>query len=252
MMKHLFLLGLFAMLLSACGDDEEQPLADINIRTQMNVNGTSFNAGDIYTIGGVDIAFTTARYYMGGINVETSSGAVDLEDTKYIMAIENPETESKVMTFDADATVNSIAFHIGVSPEVNALDEDTYLSRPADDPLAMQDPAMHWTWNSGYRFIRLDGFIDNNGNGMMDENDTPVAYHTGTNPLLRSLVFTPDQALTLKEGNNTIVVNMDLAQLFDGVDLTLEENHDTHTGNNLPLATTISDNIVKAVSLQVE
>lgn len=56
-----------------------------------------------------------------------------------------------------------VSFHVGVPPEFN---HNSPLN--AHGPLTIMD--MHWSWQSGYKFMRLDGKL----------NGTPVRMHLGS------------------------------------------------------------------------
>lgn len=50
--------------------------------------------------------------------------------------------------------VEAITFSVGVEQAYNHLDPASF---PPDDPLAPQNPEMHWGWVSGYRFAAVEG-----------------------------------------------------------------------------------------------
>jgi hypothetical protein len=91
--------------------------------------------------------------------------------------------------------------------------------------------------------LRVDGKVDIDGDGMVE---TPIAYHLGSDSMLKN--FDLSTAKTLKSGENNLVVSFDLAAFFEGVDLKVEL--DTHTGNNLPLAQRLRDNLDSAITIK--
>ena len=101
----------------------------------------------------------------------------------------------------------------------------------------MQTPAMHWNWNAGYRFLRVDGLVDTDGDGTPSDI---LEIHIGTdNFLTEAAVMLQKDA----EDNdqNIIELEFDIANLFTDIDLTTENI--THTGDYPDLAIKIKDNI---------
>jgi hypothetical protein len=101
---------------------------------------------------------------------------------------------------------------------------------------------MHWNWNSGYRFLRIDGKVDTDGDGTMDET---MAFHLGTNNMLQNVSLTAHK--DVEKGSNMLHMEFDLAKLFEGVDLSTDFS--THTMNNPELAAAVRDNIPAAISM---
>ena len=116
---------------------------------------------------------------------------------------------------------------------------EDFTTRAPSDPLAAQDYQMHWNWNTGYKFLRVDGRSDTDGDGVVD---TDITYHIGSDPLLSNLNF------ALENLSEEVTIEFDLAKLFAGVDFTVDI--DTHTGNNLPLAQKLVANYSTAFSIK--
>jgi hypothetical protein len=238
---RLSFIALLLIFLASCGDDEEST-ATLDIATQISVNGDSFTPGNQYTVNGDVVQFDIVKFYMGGLTATTSSETVDRGDDLYILVEESNATTPNAISLSDVSTLNTFSFFIGVSPEINTQDEATYLSRPEEDPLSIKDVPMHWNWNTGYRFVRIDGQVDTDGDGVVD---APIAYHLGTEAMRIGITYSPERALV--EGSNTLLFDFDLGLLFTGIDIS--ENTTTHTGNNLPLAQQVRDNIPSALRL---
>ncbi len=228
-MKNVKLFGLLIlgslMFAIGCNDDDEDPdpqptpVSDVNFDFEYRVGSETFQAGQTYTLDGVDVKFDRAYFYIGGIKMENAAGDMVEQKDKYIIVTE-PGSYSIGEFTAGDYTGGE--FFVGVAPEENSQSEDDFTSRPDDDPLAMQDPSMHWNWNAGYRFLRVDGQIDTDGDGTFE---TVLQYHIGRDQYLVNLSY--DKAVTLAEGANSVEFVFDFAGLFDGIDLSVE--HETHT-----------------------
>ena len=159
-----------------CGDDDEAPQGKANVALQFdfNVNGQPFVANDIYEINGVNVSLEIVSFYVSGLTFTPDAGdAISLD--KHILVA--PGTTSDAVVELDKGAYPTVKFDIGVQADANDQTEDYFTSRSADDPLSMQQPAMHWSWSSGYKFIRLDGLADVDGDGTPE---APIAYHLGT------------------------------------------------------------------------
>lgn len=100
-----------------------------------------------------------------------------------------------------------IRFTIGVDSIANHSDPAIW---PNDHALSiMVGGSMHWTWNSGYIFIKVEGQYDIPGS-----SPGGFAYHLGRDDL--KVVYTQEGInLNLQENNGTAVFSMDLKKFFD-------------------------------------
>jgi hypothetical protein len=218
-------------------DDDQAGQAVLGLEFEYLVNGEAFDTARVYQINGTAVKFSIAQFYVGGIAVADLSGRETVMEGKYLLV--KPGSGLQEAGTMPPGHAHELRFFIGVGPEENNQSESDFTSRKANDPLAIQFPAMHWSWLTGYRFIRVDGRVDTNGDGVLDES---LAFHIGTDPFLTQLEFTTHQ--DLKEGMNPIHFKFDLAKLFDNIDLS--KDYVTHTGNNPELAERFRANLVKA------
>lgn len=125
----------------------------VNFKINHKLGATSFalnqtavdNAGD-------DFQVTRLQYYISDIVLhhdDTSTAVSNL----HILVNATQSTDVQLGNFNLQQ-LDSISFGIGVGPNENHLDPNTYAS---NHPLAPQSPSMHWGWTSGYRFIALEG-----------------------------------------------------------------------------------------------
>ncbi len=240
--RLLSLATMIALMMLGCSKDSDEPSrARLAFAFEFTVGEDALAFGQLYNVGGTAVTFSTANYYLGGLQLTQQNGTIiDLSD-QYLLAGLNTAA-----TLNEDLDISNIIhakFFIGVDPTTNAQTETDFTSRPTSDPLGLQDPAMHWNWNTGYKFLRVDGDADTDGDGAVD---TGIAYHIGSDPFLKS--FDRPVRLELQGGDNTVTFALDLAQLLEGVDLSTEI--DTHTSNDLPLAERISSNMEAAFTLQ--
>ena len=167
------------------------------------------------------------------------NSTIDLTNNYYLAGLD------RITTVVGDFPISNVAkidYFVGVDATNNAQTEQDFTSRGSNDPLGLQDPAMHWNWNTGYKFLRVDGEVDTDGDGTVD---TPIAYHIGSNPLLTILV---QGNYPIEGGKNVMTFTLNLNEFFRGIDIKTEV--DTHTGNNLALAQRLVANMSTAITVK--
>lgn len=245
LVSTLLLLPAFLLVFQACKKDETPEIKQGDIHFQFNytVDGEAFNTGQNYMINGVAVNFEFAHFYIGGIKFHPEDGEhIAVEDTYFLVTPDN--NEFHVATLD-EGHYHMANFVVGVEDVENAQTEADFTSRSASDPLGMQTPSMHWGWNGGYRYIRIDGMVDTDGDG---EPESSLAFHLGN---FDAFDFLSNQSLEIQkdlaEGNNHVNFKFDLAKLFAGIDLKTE--HSTHVFNNEDLAKRFHTNLATAFSV---
>ena len=205
------------------------------------VNGQAFVANDIYTVNGTAVSFEIASFYVSGIEIEPEDGSGNIAVDKHLLI--KPTAGNQEVTELGAGPYNMLKFDVGVQPEANDQTEEDFTSRSAEDPLSMQQPAMHWNWSSGYKFIRLDGLSDVDGDGTPE---TPIAYHLGTDQFLTNVALQLHH--DIEAGDNDLEIEVDLAKMLTDFDLTVEL--DTHTANDIPLAQKFAANLATAFTVK--
>ncbi len=239
--KIAFALILFSIFtLSSCNKDKSKT---VDLQFNYKVGSEAFSYDQTYTIGGTAIKFDLVQFYVSGISVEDHDGNLGSFETEYLLVKPGASTHSLGLLSESfeDDHVHYLNFNVGIDAATNGQTESSFMSRPAEDPLAAQDPRMHWSWNTGYIFLKIDAQVDTDGNGTVDST---AAFHIGTNDFLastRTMLHTD-----LETGENTLSLNFDIAKLFEGVDLSTE--YFTMTMSNMPLATKVKNNIPSAFS----
>lgn len=241
----LFLLLLAAPALltfTGCSEDDPLDAAVAEFHFDYLVNGQAFNPNTVYDVNGTAVRFDVANFYVGGIALMTDEGdRVEFTD-KYLLV--TPDNVHQPVGEVDPGHYHMVTFFIGVDPVTNSQTESDFTNRPADDPLAEQVPRMHWNWNSGYRFLRIDGEVDTDGDGTPDQ---AMEFHLGRDEYLKTLQFMSHR--DFKTGANMLEFTLDLARLFDGIDLAT--NYSMHTTpDEAGTATIFTDNFANAFGIK--
>lgn len=165
---------------------------------------------------------TRAQFYLSEMELKGANGSVQSLTDHYLLI----SASEKVINYDMGnwpiASISGTTLRVGVPKEVNHSDPTLW---PPRHPLTLQDPSMHWGWAGGYRFLAIEGKVDNDNDGVPE---TPFEYHC-----LGDNLYTTVQITGTKEAQNGILrVNftLDYARLFN--DLNLKKDLIQH-GNGL-------------------
>lgn len=189
---------------------------------------------------GAQIRFDVANYYVSNIRLVPISGADVAYDTVLLISAANagqPFTLGELPIGD----YQTIKFDIGIDSARNHSDPSTYLP---NHPLYPQSPSMHWSWNSGYIFLRIEGQIDTTT--ALTGATVDYEYHIGTDNFLKEVSI--PIVLTVDANTQSISANIDLllGTVINGLDLKTATDVSTHTMDNMPLANTLIANTQSA------
>lgn len=171
------------LLLAGCGSER-----DVTVRFEGLVGDEPARCGGAYDgVGttGTTLTLRDLRFYVHDVRLVTTDGdelelaldqdgtwqegnvaLVDLEDGSSECTMGTSETNDALRgTIPADAEITGLRFVLGVPEDRNHDDVTT-----APSPLNLH--TMHWSWNGGYKFLRVDGRTT----GL----DTGFALHLGS------------------------------------------------------------------------
>ena len=215
---------------------------DINMRLEYNgepmVIFTDYEYPD-----GKKIDFTRVSFYTSEMNLDdTQINEVEFHNltnshSSEALAIEGYDWQLNNVPV---GTYNELSFNIGVQPELNSKDPGEFAS---GHPLAK--PAENWfSWMS-YIFLKIEGNIDLDGDGM---NETGIALHTGADEALRRINM--DHPIEVIDGQSTdVTIIFDVYRLLEGKDriFPIEEYPQIHSLTQLDGVIELSDNLEIAI-----
>ena len=221
------------LILSSCNKDGEGNLA---IQFNPKFENQAFDLNQVYLFNGDSIEFTVAQFYVSDVSTENKDGneSILLKDVALIN-FEN-ETNDLVFTMPEGAYKN-IHLGLGLNPVQNATDPSTY---PEEHPMSLL-ASNYWMMSNSYIFLKIEGrHIEN---GVI----TPFAYHVGTDPFFRNYANTNRSYSINKDATTTLIADVNFADIL--FTLTLPEDNDTHTSNDLVLAAEVADNFLNSVNV---
>lgn len=225
-------------LASAC-DDEDPQAQTVTLDFRALVDGVPFACGERYEgIGMTEASFEPLdfRMYLHGFELIDENGKripvqpvadgrwqrddfvlVDFEDGTAACATGSPDVHTSVeLDNPSGVAVAGVSFRIGLPPEHNHLDAATA-------PAPLNEPGLWWSWRGGYKYVRAD---------VRTEAGTPFYFHLGGTACTGdvsggfSCGYPNLSQIVLGELDpETEQISVDLARLYDGVDLTAAVDH---------------------------
>ncbi len=251
-MKNNFRLLGVLLLLSAtiaftgCETDEEpMPNATQKLSFHVHTNVGSQEADYVSTFtdaSGRKFTISDFRYYLSNIVLIKSDGS-ELPLSDLVLLVSPLENDYELMDVPV-GDYKGMKLLFGLDSATNHLDPATY---PAGNPLAIQTPGIHWDWNSGYIFMKMEGLCDTTLSGSGNA-DFPFFYHVGMDELKRSIDMTNEPFSVVSGTDKEVVLELDILDVLQNVDMRTE--NETHTFNNMPLASKIADNFQTSLVME--
>ena len=137
-------------------------------------------------------------------------------------------------------------FTVGLDSLTNHKDPTLY---SASNPLSLQSPSIHWSWNSGYIFMKIEGKYDSTvaqlGGTSINQS---FFFHVGTDKLKQVIDYTDQPFSVVSGADKELHIEMDFLKILNSVNLRTENA--THTMDNMPLATKVSNNWKTSFTLE--
>ena len=251
------LVALLGAPLTGCdsGGSSSDP-ATLRLDVEAMAGTSAFQAGQPFAVNGTTGQLDIAQLYLSGITLLHEDGreiSILADEPVTVRAQDENQTEiqhsvsERYVLVDADAgeslttlgevpagRYTGVRFLLGVDGLDNRAAMEDF---PAGHPLAAQASSMHWSWNAGYVFLRLDGLLDVDGDGAVDASTgTPGdaasgqwRLHVGGTPNAQTVTL--DQDFELMGGEmQDLHVQVDLARLVQGIDYAVPANRFCMTG----------------------
>ena len=250
-MKILFLGPLLVVLslivvVSCHKPEDPQPVSkEVTVEGQViPVFGDSdLELETIYTLSnGVKFKIEEFKFYSTNVNF---GGTQMIDYSLYNFRERGPLWFQKTGEFTVGSALN---YAIGVDALVNH--EDPSLPKLTSWLNVMNTEGMHWSWNTGYIFIAIEGKMDVEVDEVTDCN-LSFSYHVAGDEF-----FTPDQAFTvnpvqLESKKYAVKMKFDFLKFFENEARPIDLNTEflTHSGpTEVALTEKVSLNFAEAFS----
>ncbi|MDF9798967.1 hypothetical protein OKW21_004230 [Catalinimonas alkaloidigena] len=215
-MKYINIITSFLLLLglSSCQEESTDDMVQgatltLNLTHLVNGEVLMLNTQTYANAVGESFVIQDFKYYLSNVKLRNSStGAFYLEPYSYHLV--RPE-DGEAFRIEIDGVpageYNEVEFAIGVDNAANT----------STDKVGALDPSneMAWDWNTGYKFLLLEGQFGASEEGMHDA----YVYHIGGDPNYRVLKFNLKQlslpTLSLENnGMQSLAIEADVAAMF--------------------------------------
>ncbi|MBK9176494.1 MAG: hypothetical protein IPM46_09175 [Flavobacteriales bacterium] len=244
---QLALIALAAVNLASCkkdkDDDDDDHDHDHTASIQMQfdfVHGAdAFDMNGTYADGvGHAVRFSTLKFYASDFELmDDAHVTVASYMNKAVLADASASAAQEIGTM-GHGHIHEVHFSLGLNSTLNHADPTT-----AAYPLNI--PGMHWGWNpaAGYKFLNMEGHVDGNGDGDLDDpEDVAFTYHCATDALLREAHLHIHR--DVDGGTVVLTAKVDVAVLLSGLDLLTNSTAMGGGANNV----TAMDSLVSAIA----
>lgn len=202
-MKNIAYLLLAALLIfSSCSEDEipAQMAVEINFENTLNGNPLQLNSGSFTLPSGEPFTAKKLKYYISNVVLTDSKGGATYTVPESYHLIGQDINTKVDLGMIPSAGYNQITFSIGVDAEANAKTDQTGDLDPNND--------MAWNWNSGYKFVVLEGEFTHKVTGER----TGLILHIGRNQNYKTVTQSISSLRAGRPGSITLQTVVD--QLF--------------------------------------
>jgi hypothetical protein len=224
--------------------DDNSPLPpQLSLSYKFDVNGDSLSSNADYKISdSLHVKFETVQFYLSNISLLKESGPV--KATNDVVLVKTSSSNSSLGDFPS-GVYSGIQFCFGIDSLRNHSDPTSY---SANNPLALQIPSMHWSWNQGYIFAIIEGKYSTDSLSETNTGNT-FSYHIGLDQFFRDNISFAFPSPILVNANQTSVVklNVNLANIFSGLSMSSENTIDSSVNGGL--AFRVRNNLINGISL---
>ncbi|MCC6460234.1 MAG: hypothetical protein IT260_07170 [Saprospiraceae bacterium] len=209
-MKQIFLFLIGALAWGTLG---AQAQSEIQFTFQHQAEGVPMVLNQtVFSIwNGKKVLLTRAEFYLSKIELTKDDNTkLPLTDRYLLVQANKPDTTLSAGSWPVQQ-IRGLNLFIGVDAEHNHLDPATF---PATHPLSPQEASMHWGWTAGYRFMAIEGRVDNNGDGIPE---SVFQWHNLGDALYTGLKI--GSTIVAQNGKLTIPIQLDYSKLFNTLDL---------------------------------
>jgi hypothetical protein len=245
-MKQLFFLTALILLMSACKDKKKedeiiQPQVEIVIDAMYGYQFLSTDSTVFTTEEGYDVKLREMKIILTDIrNGNNLLSPAAIYSSKKGRAL--------LKTNGTSANFGNLSFNIGVDATLNHSDPAAFPNDHALNILNASD--MHWSWNPGYIFFKVEMIADTLDDGVKNFNHV-VTYHVGMDDCFQQKQITGLNWNSVGNNIEQLRLKVDIKRLLQNgtsvVDIKTESA--THSApENLPLSIKLSENFKAALT----
>jgi hypothetical protein len=240
-------LAVFVGFSSCKKEKTEEPVVSESV-DQMEVHLIPEMDGQVFSLNQIISSANGYRYFFSEIKIlgtDIKNESSVLSDSYYYNLHDNGTILIKGTGLKADFT--NLSLNIGVTSALNHADPSIPSSTSALNISNAGD--MHWGWNPGYIFVKLEGKVDTLDNGI-DNFDHNFVFHLGMDPIFRTLNFSAINWISLGEDKYRMNLLLNVKDILDkpAEEVDLRVNYSSHSANTqMVLSNLIMDKFINAI-----
>lgn len=223
--RALLLFMTCVVAISSCRKDLDTKCKSFTRVSVTNVIGSEeFHLDSIYTnAAGENYSAYLLKYYFSQMALVNENGERVALYAHELIDQATPSSMQLGQVEIPDGHYTAIEFNLGVDS----------LNNHSGDQAGDLDPlfGMIWTWNTGYIFLKHEGYFTSSTNGSQQ----PLIYHFGTDRALTPISLPIELHV---EGNNSIIqLQFDLNKLYSDpntIAFTNNNNHQSLSASDIP------------------
>lgn len=257
----LLALLLFALVIPACKDKEDDELSgfnDVEIEFDNRAGDASLVFGTEYTnAAGEKLKFSTFNYFVSNfvlVKADGSEYTVPKDSCYFLCKHDDPESREVVLKNIPSGDYTGLKFMIGVdsAKSVSPITERTGVLDPAAGA-----NGMYWSWNAGYIFVKVEG-TSPQAPIEPSSGERLFQYHTGLfggydSPTLNNLktvtleTHHDEPAKVRRSGSPHFHLYVDVLEMFTSpTNISVAANPTSHAG---PYSKTVANNYADMITL---
>jgi len=248
-MKKLILVISAAIIVAFFACNKEKGNSNIQLDFEFEYGDQVFEINKVYDYNfGYEVKFEKMLLYVSNVRFIESDGTV--AEGPEIIFVDASSDQNKVSFEIPEGNYSRIEFSIGVPNNLNGTDNPDFDASlyDQDSPLSLSK-GMYWTWNSGYRFILMDGRT--NIDPMVDDVfETLLSIHTGKEYSFRSKGLSLN-VNAAKDQNIPLKLKFNVEGFLNYPDNVIDIAVDNQShGTNENLANRLSDNAIMSIEFK--
>ncbi len=247
--KFLLLAIILTLVISCSKDKDGKPSEPAKLRIEFNLTsgGEPVSPYEIVSLpNSHDLMVKIFKVYFTDMKLVNNNGNELSIQNLALLNVGSEDDNYVEIEILKSTTYNSLAFGIGLTPEINNSDPGSF----DQDHILHFYQNMHWGWLK-YFFVKFEGIADTSGK-LQSNVDFQLAYHTGTDSMYTEAAIPGNFSLSTGK-NTTIQVNVNLDKLFASPDNPIDfitENQTHSDSSDIHIAYKFTNNMIGALSAQ--
>lgn len=243
-MRLFLFLAVFSMAFISCSEDAKDT-ADVTLNFKLVNGGEPIAAFDKFGYPlGYDIFLTKYSFFLSDLMLSNEDGDALLLDYVW-MDLMADQIDTQSATEGKTITISDFPVGDYTQLKLNlGIDEGTNAMSPSDFSTsnALGNTGEYWAGWSSYIFHKLEGKIDEDGDGEYEKN---IALHIGSDDAFRTKTETRNITIST-DGDNIISFDIDLQDVMtiDGALFDINAMPQVHSEMALPRVLPIMDGLI--------